>query len=285
MTFQTYLKDKGLSETTVGGYTRYLRDFTAWLERTSLTAAGFAYNDLLEYMQDLRTRERSHSTVRAMMCIIRHYCDMLVADGERNDNPAEGLYIRGAMRKVPANLITLQELELAYEQYSLQLNVEAGKKVMFGLLVYQGVTVSELSALEGRQLWIRERKVLIKAGSHGAERILPLREVQLPILETYLQAKKQRLGPLFVEARKPMISDRNVLNRVKHMIGQVRQLNPHIKTAVQIRSSVITHWLKEHHLRQVQYMAGHKYVSSTERYQTGRLEDLQSAVNRHHPLQ
>lgn len=284
MTFQTYLQDKGLSETTVGSYTRYLRDFTAWLEKGALMPAVFTYTDLVAYMQDLRARERSHSTVRAMMCIIRHYCDMLVAGGQRNDNPAEGLYVRGAIRKVPANLVTLGELELAYEQYSLQLNVETGKKVMLGLLVYQGVTVSELSALEGRHIWVRERKVLVKASSHGAERILPLREAQLPILEAYLQAKKHQLGPLFIEARKPTISDRNVLNRVKHMIGQVRQLNPHIKTAIQIRSSVITHWLKEYHLRQVQYMAGHKYVSSTERYQTGWLEDLQDAVMRHHPL-
>jgi integrase/recombinase XerD len=31
-------------------------------------------------------------------------------------------------------------------------------------------------------------------------------------------------------------------------------------------------------------MAGHKYVSSTERYQLDHLEDLQSEVNRHHPM-
>lgn len=34
---------------------------------------------------------------------------------------------------------------------------------------------------------------------------------------------------------------------------------------------------KEKDLRTVQYMAGHKYVSSTERYQTTNLEDLKDA--------
>jgi integrase/recombinase XerD len=47
---------------------------------------------------------------------------------------------------------------------------------------------------------------------------------------------------------------------------------------------VITHWLKNYNLRQVQYMAGHKYVSSTERYQQNTLEDLQKEINRYHPL-
>ena len=43
--------------------------------------------------------------------------------------------------------------------------------------------------------------------------------------------------------------------------------NPQVKSPKQIRASVISWWLKNYNLRQVQYMATHKYVSSTERYQ------------------
>ena len=57
-----------------------------------------------------------------------------------------------------------------------------------------------------------------------------------------------------------------------------------IRNAKQIRSSVITHWLKNHNLRQVQYMAGHKYVSSTERYQMNNLDKLQGQLEKYHPL-
>jgi integrase/recombinase XerD len=49
--------------------------------------------------------------------------------------------------------------------------------------------------------------------------------------------------------------------------------------------SVITNWLKKHSLRETQYLAGHKYVSSTARYQTTNLDDLQQALKDHHPLQ
>ncbi len=34
----------------------------------------------------------------------------------------------------------------------------------------------------------------------------------------------------------------------------------------------------------VQYMAGHKYVSSTERYRTDNPEDLQKELEKYHPL-
>ncbi len=57
--------------------------------------------------------------------------------------------------------------------------------------------------------------------------------------------------------------------------------------------SVITNWLGKHGLRQVQYMAGHRFISSIERYQVGQikvgyLSDLQSdlvpiSIGRLHP--
>jgi DNA primase len=34
----------------------------------------------------------------------------------------------------------------------------------------------------------------------------------------------------------------------------------------------------------LQYMAGHKYVSSTQRYQVSNLDDLQNELKEHHPM-
>jgi site-specific recombinase XerC len=52
----------------------------------------------------------------------------------------------------------------------------------------------------------------------------------------------------------------------------------------QVRTSVITHWLKQYNLRQVQYMAGHRYVSSTEGYLVNQMEDLQADIDQFHPF-
>ena len=58
-----------------------------------------------------------------------------------------------------------------------------------------------------------------------------------------------------------------------------------MKSASQLRQREITEWLKVKDLRTVQYMAGHRYVSTTERYQSNNLEDLEEALNVHHPLE
>ena len=53
----------------------------------------------------------------------------------------------------------------------------------------------------------------------------------------------------------------------------------------QVRTSVITHWLKQYNLREVQYMAGHRYVSSTEAYLVNQIDDLQADIDKFHPIQ
>jgi len=284
MTFSDYLGQQHLRGDTIRAYSKYHAEFTAWLTEEALSGETFTYSDLLDYMRHLKVTGRSVGTVRSLVNVIRHYGHFLIAEGARQDNPAAGLYIRGFVRKLPTNLVTMEELTEVYHQYSLQLSVDLGKKAMLGLLIYQGLTVTELIRLEARHIWIKEQKVLIKAGRQSAERVLPLDAAQVIILDAYLREHKGKGGALFIRQTKDTISKRNTGNRIKHMISQARKLNPRILSAVQIRSSVITHWLKDHHLREVQYMAGHKYVSSTEYYQLNHLDDLQSEVNRHHPM-
>ena len=47
---------------------------------------------------------------------------------------------------------------------------------------------------------------------------------------------------------------------------QARKWNPNLINAKQIRASVITKWLRMYNLREVQYLVGHRYISSTESY-------------------
>ncbi|MCG8305863.1 MAG: hypothetical protein MI975_00630, partial [Cytophagales bacterium] len=56
----------------------------------------------------------------------------------------------------------------------------------------------------------------------------------------------------------------------KHL-PEVPSCNPN-----QVKAAVITWWLKKYPICQVQYMTGHRYVSSTERYRTDHLETFRS---------
>ncbi len=73
-------------------------------------------------------------------------------------------------------------------------------------------------------------------------------------------------------------------NWITQLMLKVRKLNPTIQNAKHIRASVITKWLKVHNLREVQNLAGHRYISSTESFLENDLEGLSEEVQQFHPL-
>lgn len=284
MTFTQYLEQKKFSAKTVNTYSFYIRRFLTWLESENLTVEHFTYTELLDFMGYCQARGITNRTVGNMLGIIRHYCNYLIAEGRRTTNPAAGVFIKGMVRKLPANLLSMEELEELYKQYSLQLHVGASKKIMLGLMVYQGLTVTELTRIQAQDIRLKEGKIRIRGTKRTHERILALNGNQMMDMQQYLNENKFKQEKLFVEPSKKGTSQHNISNRVQYMFGQLKQLNPKAINAKQIRSSVITHWLRQNNLRQVQYMAGHKYVSSTERYQVNNLEDLENELQQHHPM-
>ena len=280
MTFTNYLEQKKLSGATVNSYSKYMQYFTGWLQREDLTSEEITYTELLDFVRYLQAKSKSKRTINHLLGIVRHYFAYLVTEGKRSDNPAAGLFIKGVVRKLPHNILSQEELQELYRQYSIQLNVDMSKKIMLGLLVYQGLTTDEIIRLELQHISVAQAKVFIKGTKRTAERWLELQAVQISQLQAYLSKNKFKEGSLLLTG----VNQKNISNRMQHMTGQLRKLNPKLINAQQIRSSVITHWLKTHNLRQVQYMAGHKYVSSTQRYQVSNLDELQNQLQQHHPM-
>jgi len=72
---------------------------------------------------------------------------------------------------------------------------------------------------------------------------------------------------------------------IVHQIAKkLNKYNRKVQDVNQIRASVITNWLGLYNLRKVQYLAGHRYISSTERYLQDDLENLHEIVNNFHPI-
>jgi integrase/recombinase XerD len=284
MNFEQYLQDKRYSGVTINSYTLHIKLFTDWLQQEQLTGEQTTYNEVVAFMRAMQQKGRSKRTIHAQLNILRHYFNYLIAEGRRQDNPAAGLYMRGIVRKLPNNLLSRQDMEDLYRQYQLQLRVDREKKIMLGLLVYQGLRTDEVMNLEAAHIDLREGKIFIKGARKSNERWLPLQANQALELQHYLQANKFKEGIFLARLTRSNASKRNVCNRVKHMMGQLQQLNPKVINANQLRNSVITGWLQQYNLRQVQYMAGHRYVSSTERYQVLNNEDLQNELQKHHPM-
>ncbi len=237
-----------------------------------------------------------------MLLPVRYYFTWQQKEGKINYNPTAGISLKGAVRTVPKDLLEKGELEALYESYVVIDERSQRNKVILSLLVYQGISNAELHKLEAGHVKLKEGKLHVPASGQTADRILKLEAFQVMELYEYIhvtrakilaECGKERSGrkPGTMKAAEQiyqlfisMNGCENIKNSLYHFNQALRKLNPKYKNAAQIRQSVITEWLKEKDLRTVQYMVGHKYVSSTERYQTSNLEDLKDALNKHHPL-
>ena len=135
---------------------------------------------------------------------------------------------------------------------------------------------------------LRKGKIYIPSGKQRKSRILRLEPHQILDLQEYiLQAREKLLSKYLGETDKLFLTSRSkfdMRNTLRVLFKQLNKINPLIKNATQIRMSVITNWIKHYNLREVQYMAGHKVINSTERYQTANLEELSKALEKFHPL-
>lgn len=68
------------------------------------------------------------------------------------------------------------------------------------------------------------------------------------------------------------------------IIDKIKITHPETIDSRQIKASIIMNWLKQYNIRQVQYMAGHKNIRSTEAYKNQDLTDLTKQLELFHPL-
>jgi integrase/recombinase XerD len=300
--FEIYLQKLGNGEDTIRHKLNYIAYFFNWMESEHLEPNETTYNDLLNFIDYCKLEEKSIKLINRKLSSIRNYYDFLKKYNSNIINPATNLNLRGSKQKLPSNIIDFTILEKLYDSYKTQDYRNKRNKIILGLLVYQGVTTEELKQLEPNHLKLKEGKIVVPGNRRRNSRTLELKPFQILDLYEYQNEIRPRILKEINKpkpARKPdkinksrlkeqlfisINGSENIKNSLLHMFNAIRKTNPEILHPKQIRASVITYWLKNHNLREVQYMAGHKHVSSTERYQLNNLDKLQSKLEKYHPL-
>ena len=300
--FKSYLQQEHYSTDYIRQNRNYAGIFLEWTEKESLAVEQVTHADVLEFTDRLRQENHSIRQINQMMRSLRYYFSYLQQERKISHNPAAGIILKGTIINLPHDLLTNAEMESLYESYQVTDNRTYRNKVIVGLFVYQAITRDELQHLRPEHLKLREGKINIPATGRQLGRVLALQPHQILELHEYLLVIRPKIIAERLDersGRKPghykdeqnierlfisISSLEDLRNSLLHLNYALRKLNPKYKHAKQIRQSVITEWLKEKNLRTVQYMAGHRYVSSTERYKTTNLEDLKEALNKHHPL-
>ena len=284
-TFETYLQQKKFAKATVYQHCRYCGQFLEWLEAQPISPEDCSYNDLLSWVDQLKQNGDNIKLINRKLLSVRHWFSFFQLKDKEVANPAAGLYLKSGRNRLVSGIVSFDNLEKLYQSYPVTDERTLRNKVILSLLVYQGVTTDELHHLETGHVKLREGKVKVPGSRRSNGRILHLQAFQVLDIQQYLLRVRPKLtsekeGQLFLS----MEGHTELKSSLHHLFRALKLLDEQISSAGQIRQSVITYWLKNHNLRQVQYMAGHKYVSSTERYQQNNIEDLQKEVNRYHPL-
>lgn len=299
--YREYLIIKGYSKRTTESNINMLQRFTQWLEKENIDITETNYNDVMAFIQSCNQRGNERQTIQQYVVAIRHYYSHLIYEGEINDNPAGNIEIKGIKRRKLHDTLNVEELEKVYKSYPAeieikkhcppqQLNQLARKrnKIILGLIIYQAIRPEELAELETTDLKLREGKIIIKGRRRSNERMMKLEGFQIVDLMDYinetrkalLQINQRETNKLFFSKER----GEHFSNVMHSLMKSLKQHSRKIKSIKQIRASVITNWLQQYNLRQVQYMAGHRYVSSTEAYQANNITELQEEIFKHHPI-
>ena len=292
--FIQYLKKRQFSHGTMKTCIKVLDLYTRWLETENMEATRASYQDILAFMKSLK--HASQRTVQHYVNTVSHYYAYLLEEGEIMENPVTDIEVKGVKRKVLYQIIEPHELNGLYANYPEKTLGDKRNKTMLGLMVYQGLKTEELAKLETEHVKLREGKIEVPGGRKSNGRTLDMQPAQVMDMYDYilktrpelLATRPKRKYQERQQTDKLLIgeggSSEHFSNYITQLMKKLKTINPGIKNAKQIRASVITKWLKQYNLREAQYRAGHRYISSTEGYKQNDLEGLKEEIEQYHPL-
>lgn len=309
-TFLSYLESNGLSAATVKHYNMHTLQFIGWLDIQNVETENVSAREVTGYLQHLQKRGNGVVARNVQLIALKHFFDYEIKQERRIDNPARHIKLRGVKYRKLHTILSVQQMEALYANYNVPTSEDVRSnrnwftlyqlsrrrnKVVLGLMIWQGLTTPEIDNLQLVDVKLREGKIFIHGSRKSAERMLELKSHQIMDMMEYQFTTRNELQKYSTQnnnhffiglpsAGKTTSVATTTENIWKAFSRDLEQQNEKFKNFQQIRASVITHWLSQYNLRQVQYMAGHKNISSTEKYQANQMDELQLEIEKYHPI-
>lgn len=291
-TFKDYLQQQNYSQTTITGNQKQVELFTKWCKRNHTSANEIDYKTCLKYIKYLTRKKITKKTINHRLRSIKIYFNYLIDEAYRIDNPIENITIKGEKRIINYNLLDPDELEDLYysfetDNYQEDYHKYALKraKVIIGLIVYQGLNTTDLGNLKVEHLQLSKGKIYVPSTKRSNARTLELKPWQIMEFIEYINEVRPTIQNKIKNHSEQLFTTNARFNAIIYQLTKkLKKYNQKVVNIKQIRASVITNWLKQCNLRQTQYLAGHRYISSTERYLEDDLESLHEIVNNFHPI-
>ncbi|MDP1870786.1 MAG: site-specific tyrosine recombinase XerD [Gallionella sp.] len=282
-----WLED-GLSRNTLDSYRRDLNKFSDWLQnQRGRDLLQTTHADLQGYIADLFIVQKAKpSSAGRNLSSLKRLFRYLLRQGKIATDPTLKIDTPKLPRSLPQSL-TEQDVEQLLAAPDIKTSLGLRDRTMLEVLYATGLRVSELVSLGIGQLDM-DMGVVRVSGKGNKERLVPLGEVALDWLQSYLDNSRSSLlagrisDDLFVTARGSGMTRQMFWYLIKKHAkqgGLNKPLSPHT-----LRHAFATHLLNHGaDLRVVQMLLGHADISTTQIYTHVAGERLKQLHAKHHP--
>lgn len=276
--------EDGLAERTLEAYRRDLEALSRWLAKRGRGLRNARREDISAFHGSQPVAVRSMA--RRQSAFRRYYAS--VARNEPGFDDPTLLIERPKMPRSLPKALAEREIEGLLNAPDVSTTLGTRDRAMLELMYASGLRVSELvdmplSALNTRQ------GVLRVTGKGGKDRLVPVGEVALEYIQTYLTqarpalAKGRQPAALFLSNRGEGMTRQMFWTLVKRHAATVginaKRISPHV-----LRHSFATHMLNHGaDLRALQMLLGHSSLSTTQIYTLVAKEGLKRLHAQHHP--
>jgi integrase/recombinase XerD len=295
--YQAYLRvEKGLRPLTCEAYLGDLRTFAEFLDERNGLLMGAGQADVAGFLEHLRTHGiDSRSAARKLSCL-RGFYKWLLLDKRMQHDPTVNIESPKAWKVLPKALAEPEVAEMLERAGMAATHPQARAtdlrdRAILELLYAGGLRVSEVTALTIGDLGLDLGRVQVR-GKGDKERIVPLGQMAIEALETYLREGRPHLARISTAQKKNVVrGDSTRLFLSLRGMPLTRQWIWHlVKTSNgdasphTLRHSCATHMV-EHgaDLRSVQLLLGHADISTTQVYTHLALGRLKEVHRMHHP--
>jgi integrase/recombinase XerD len=279
--------EKGLSKNTLVSYRRDLMQFSAWLSLTqSRRLFATSNTSILAYLGWRIEQGLSARSTARFLSSIRGFFRYQLREGALEVDPTLDIESPRLGRPLPKSL-SEEEIDALLAAPDPGEPLEARDRSMLELLYACGLRVSELVGLQLSQVSLNQGVVRI-VGKGGKERLVPMGEEALSVLEEYLAASRLVLlknvpsDVVFPSRRGKQMTRQAFWYRIKiygQRAGLSGKLSPHT-----LRHAFATHLLNHGaDLRVVQLLLGHSDLTTTQIYTHVARERMKDLHAQHHP--
>ena len=251
--FINYIRTvRAYSPCTCKAYETDLRHFAAWA-RENMTDARWSKitKEVIDnYIADAVRNEQKPATTNRRLASLSAYYRWLGYQGYKVENPCRYESRRKVAKTVP-NTISTKELRTAYE------HTDGALHVMLGLLMYSGIRISELLALEWHDIDTEKNTIRVK-GKGSKERVIHVPAECL----TEIRTAKSRCGKNGIMFQYSDRYARKIIHEALREYCQAPQLSPHA-----IRHTFATN-LAAHdvNVSTISRILGHEHLETTQKY-------------------